>query len=399
MRDGPLKGIRVLDMASVVSGPMAGALFSDHGADVVKIERPGGDIQRHVGSSRNGFSGSFHVLNRGKRSVSLDLKKPDAVKIVEQLAKKSDVLIENYRPGVMEKLGLGYQSLASLNKSLVYVSISGFGHIGPEAKLKAYDPIIQAKSGITLIQGEKRGEGPEQVNQLIFDKLTANAAYHSALAALLACSRNGTGQHVQVSMLEAAISFLWPDSGSDFILQGDGIDHRPPIRAAGLLLKASDGWISLMALSDQEFAGFCRGLNLEAMRTDPELNTLASRIRNREKFQDLIDTVILPLAQTLTVSQIKEAMDENQVPCYKIMDLKDLPNDDQIKALNIFREVDHPIAGKLREARPPANFSATPPLPPGPAPLPGQHTEEVLLEVGYSDADITKFQKEGVFGS
>ena len=177
--NGPLDGVRVLDLSAVVSGPLTARLLADFGADVIKVERLEGDIQRNVGSKRQGFSGSFHMLNRGKRSLAIDLSRPESRQVVQRIAADVDVVIQNFRPGVVQRLGIDYESLAAVNPRLLYLSISGFGQIGPRARDRAYDPIIQAFSGMANVQGLKRGQGPEQVNQLILDKLTAYTGVHA----------------------------------------------------------------------------------------------------------------------------------------------------------------------------------------------------------------------------
>jgi len=212
---GPLAGFRVVDLSAVVSGPLTGALLADQGADVIKVERTGaGDIQRNVGSRRNGFSGFFHVLNRGKRSIAVDLGTPEGIELVQRLAADADVVIQNFRPGVVDRLGIGYDALAEVNAGLVYLSISGFGPSGPRAGDRAYDPIIQAFSGMTDVQGRihrEHPDRPEQVNMLLLDKLTAWTGCQAITAALLARSRSGQGQHITLAMLDVAVSFAWSD--------------------------------------------------------------------------------------------------------------------------------------------------------------------------------------------
>ena len=191
--NGPLDGVRVLDLSAVVSGPLTARLLGDFGADVIKVERLEGDIQRNVGSKRQGFSGSFHMLNRGKRSLAIDLSKPESKQVVRRIAADVDVVIQNFRPGVVQRLGIDYESLSAVNPRLLYLSISGFGQVGPRARDRAYDPIIQAFSGMANVQGLKRGQGPEQVNQLILDKLTAYTGVQALCAALYHRERSGRG--------------------------------------------------------------------------------------------------------------------------------------------------------------------------------------------------------------
>ena len=267
---GPLEGFKVLDLAAVVSGPLTGALLADQGADVIKVERIGrGDIQRHVGSQRNGFSGFFHVINRGKRSIALDLGAKQGTQIVHKLAEQADVVIQNFRPGVVDRLGIGYDDLSANNPGLIYLSISGFGQTGPRAADRAYDPIIQTYSGIAAVQGRldlDHPEQPQQVNMLLLDKLTAWTAHQAITAALLARSKSGKGQLIELSMLDTAIAFGWCDTAADLILQTEDaegndagpIDERPPVGASGQLMQYADGWGATMTLSQDEFIGLCK---------------------------------------------------------------------------------------------------------------------------------------------
>jgi len=378
---GPLTGVTVVDLSAVVSGPLTGAVLADLGADVIKVEKLEGDIQRNVGSRRNGFSGSFHVLNRGKRSIALDLKDPAVTPVLHRLIAQADVLIQNFRPGVVQRLGLGFEAMQRLNPKLIYLSISGFGPDGPEAGKRAYDPIIQAYSAMASVQGLKRGEGPEQVNQLIMDKLTAHTGAQAIAAALYARERTGAGEHIELSMLDTAVSFMWPDAGADVILQGDDIEHRPPIAAAGQLVELADGWASFMTLSDAEFAGLCRALHLDELQADPMFQTLMSRQRNREAYIERLSTALLK-RKTMTVKAFLARLDAEQVPAASVKLLDDLHNDPQLIANNLFRERDHPVAGKLRETRPAARFLNATLTPARYAPSIGEHTDIILKELG-----------------
>ena len=394
---GPLDGVRVLDLSAVVSGPLTAALLADQGAEVIKVERPGGgDIQRNVGSRRHGFSGSFHLLNRGKRSISLDLSDPDGVNIVHKLAASADVSLQNFRPGVADRLGVGYKDLARVNPAIIYLSISGFGQTGPNAGKRAYDPIIQAYSGMAGVQGRRRdgqpGGVPTQVNQLLMDKLTAWTGFQAITAALFhrerAAARTGArqqGQHIELSMLDTAIAFLWPDAGADNILQGEGIEHHLPLAAAGTLIEMEDGWGAVMVLSDQEFQGMCTALDLPELAADERFNQLASRIKNRAAYLEEGVRLIAAAAGKLTTAEVEARLVAEQVPFARIRSLEDLPDDAQTQANKLFFERDHPVAGRMRETRPAAIFSGTPATGGGFAPTAGQHSREILAEIGLAD--------------
>ncbi len=380
---GPLEGVRVLDLSAVVSGPLTGALLADLGAEVIKVEKLEGDIQRNVGSQRNGFSGSFHVLNRGKRSIALDLKSTFAQPVLRKLIAESDVLIQNFRPGVIDRLGLGYETVSQWHPKLIYLSISGFGALGPQQAKRAYDPIIQTYSGMASVQGLRRGQGPEQVNQLIMDKLTASTGAQAVCAALFSRERSGLGEHIELSMLDTAVAFLWPDAAADVILQGEEIDHRPAISAAGQLVELKDGWAAFMILSDQEFEGFCRALSLSDLRVDDRFNSLHRRQQHRNEFSEALKVALVP-ARALDTDTFLQRLSDEHVPVSKVQFLEEIHNDPQVVANALLRERHHPVAGHLREARPAPVFKRAGLEPAGFAPTIGEHSEEILTELGLA---------------
>ena len=385
---GPLAGFKVLDLSAVVSGPLTAALLADQGANVIKVERLTGDIQRHVGSQRRGFSGFFHVLNRGKRSIALDLGRAEGKDIVRRLARDADVVIQNFRPGVVDRLGIGYTDLSAENTGLVYLSISGFGQTGPRASQRAYDPIIQSFSGIVEVQGRihlDHPDAPEQVNMLLLDKLTAYNGSQAITSALLARSKSGEGQHIELSMLDTAIAFSWADVAADLILQPDGdkpIDQRPPIGASGHLTEYADGWGATMTLSDAEFHGMCAAYDLPDLATDPRFSTIDSRMGNRNEYREALHTVVAAAAKKLTLDEAEDRLNRYEVPFARAGKLAELAADPQVQNNAVFRELNHPIAGKLREARPAAIFGGTPNQPAEPAPDIGEHTKIILQELG-----------------
>ncbi|MEZ5559619.1 MAG: CoA transferase [Pseudomonadales bacterium] len=393
---GPLHGFRVLDLSAIVSGPLTAALLADQGADVIKVERTGGDIQRHVGSRRNGYSGFFHVLNRGKRSIALDLGTAEGVQIVRRLAARSDVVVQNFRPGVVDRLGIGYDELSADNPGLVYLSISGFGSSGPRAGDRAYDPIIQCASGMTEIQGRihrEHPDQPEQVNMLLLDKLTAWTGCQAITAALLARARTGRGQHVELSMLDTAIAFAWSDTAADLILQGEGVDSRPPIGASGVLRRFRDGWGATMTLSQSEFEGMCRAFGLHDIADDPRFASLDLRHQHRTDLAATLNPRADDAAAMMTVAEAEARMREHDVPFARVNHLNELPDDPQIRNNRMFRELEHPIAGPLRDARPAPRFHGTPAEPGGPGPGVGQHTREILDEIGLGERADAWFEQ------
>lgn len=406
-KSGPLAGFRVVDLSAVVSGPLTGALLCDQGAEVIKVEKTTGDIQRHVGSKRNGFSGFFHVLNRGKRSIAADISRDAGRDIVHRLVRQADVVIQNFRPGVVDRLGIGYNALSKINPGLVYLSISGFGANGPNAKDRAYDPIIQAYSGIASVQGRIHPEHvdqPEQVNMLLLDKLTAQAGCQAITAALLERSKSNVGQHIELSMLDTAIAFCWADVAADLILQTDAtdpalapetIEQRPPIGASGSVHQFSDGWGAIMTLSQAEFEGMCAVYQLPHVLEDPRFSTLDARMNNRDASRELMQGEAAAAASKLTVAQAQALMRDHGVPFARVRTLTELPQDPQVQNNEMFRRLDHPIAGPLIDARPAPRFSRTPAAPGAPAPSVGQHTSEILAEIGLAEHSA-EYYKQGV---
>ena len=419
----PLSGIKVLDLSAVISGPMCAALLADQGADVIKVERVvKGDIQRHVGSSRGGLSGLFHVLNRGKQSLALDLKSEKARAVIFRLVEGMDVIIQNFRPGVVERLGLAWSDLQKINPRIVYLSINGFGASGPDANKKAYDPIIQARSGISWVQGDSGFEGygnkkdetdgddkfkrnnktankssrPEQVKHVLLDKLTAHQGAQAVTAALFQRERNGQGRHIEISMLDVAVSFIWSDAAADKILLGDNIDHRPPVRASGYLAKYKDDqWISTIAVSDAEFQALCKSFNMQWLAEDPRFKTIQMRQRNRAEWRAVMEANIDEVAAGLTVNEAISLLSQNQVPNGLAQNLDQLPNDEQVEHNKILVTTEHPVAGALREARPPPIVNGKASQPAGPAPMVGQHSRKILTDIGLEE-EIDQLIAEGI---
>lgn len=394
---GPLDGIKVLDLSAVVSGPFTGAMLADQGADVIKVERLEiGDIQRGFGTSKNGVTGTFHVLNRGKRSIAIDLATKKGIEIVLKLAEKSDVCIQNFRPGVVDRLGVGYEDLRKQNPAIIYLSISGFGLTGPAAERGAYDPIIQAYSGLTRAQGGAE-EAPVQVNQLIMDKLTALNSVSAIVSALYVREKTGTGQHIAVSMLDTALQFMWPDIGSDQILLDDDRDQRPPMGAAGQIVKFKDGYATMMAINPREIAATLKVFDVEFLLDDPRFATLEGRMANLEAWMEVRAQEIDSRALNITLDDMEQRCIEHKVPFGRANLIGDAPSDHHIAETGIFVEDDHPVAGRLRQTRPAAIFSETPAKAAGPAPTCGQHTQEILAEIGMED-EIEKLLADEIVG-
>jgi crotonobetainyl-CoA:carnitine CoA-transferase CaiB-like acyl-CoA transferase len=305
---GALEGIKVVDLSVMISGPLAGMLLADQGADVIKVESPGlGDIMRILGSSKGGVTGIFLNNNRGKRSLVLDLKKPEGLDVLKRLISEADVLIQNFRPGAMERLGLGYEDAAKLNPNLIYTSISGYGPDGPFSHRRVYDNVIQAGSGLASVQTDPATGIPSMYRTLVCDKTTAYTAAAAITSALFArATGKAAGQHVVVSMLDAAIAFMWPDSAMDAVLLDDDVKRAPTIGANYAVTQLADGYVSAGAVSDAEFKGLVAALGHPEMGDDPRFATAPSRMQH---LMELV-TLMRQYASATTVEVFLARCDE-----------------------------------------------------------------------------------------
>lgn len=387
---GPLSGIRILDLSIAATGPFAVALLADQGADVVKVERPGfGEIGRWIGVQVDGISALYQVCNRGKRCIAVDLDDTTGRDVVRALAARSDVVVQNWRPGVAEKLGVGYEDLR--RDDLVYVSISGFGDEGPYAHKGAYDTVIQAYGGIGWSQG---GTGePQFVRQVLADKVTALTASQAITSALLARERGHGGQHVHLSMLDAVVSYFWVDgAGNDTLLDGDG--SQPASFSAGARpFRFTDGWAVATPTANADFFGMCKAFGVDGW-DDPRLSSPSLRQQNPELTRALNERCH-QAAATMTTAEGMARMEVERVPCGIVYSPSELADDPHARAIGLFVDDVHPIAGRIRQPRHPALFDDTPARVGGPAPALGADTDAVLKELGFGDR-IAQLRESGI---
>ena len=387
---GPLDGFKILDLSAVLSGPLATMWLADQGANVIKVEPFHGDIVRAMGGG-DGITPSFLSANRGKKGIAVDLKTPQGLALVMRLAAEADVLVQNFRPGAIERMGLGYDTVTEVNPNIVYCSISGFGETGPYAHKRVYDPVIQSLSGLADIQRDRETGRPKMIRTVIPDKTTGLTAAQAITAALLSRERTGKGQHVKVAMIDAMISLTWAEGMAGYTIIGNE-DKVPPQLAPDLIFETSDGYITAGAISNAEWQGMCKALNKEEWVADERFNTPAGRVKNNAQRLNLTAEVIAtkPTAHWLKV------MDENSVPSAPVLSRKELLQHEQIIANKLIEEMHQPGLGAVRQPRPAARFSETPAVISGPAPLLGEHTREVLSNLGLSDTDIDELYAQNI---
>ena len=383
---GPLHGVKVVDLSVMISGPLAAMMLADQGADVVKVESPGlGDIMRFIGSSKGGITGIFANNNRGKRSIVVDLKTDDGRDVLRRLIADADVLIQNFRPGAMERLGLGWDAAHALNPRLIYVSISGFGPDGPHSHRRVYDNVIQAASGLASVQTDPANGTPSLFRTLLCDKVTSYTAAQAITAALYARATGAAeGQHVVLAMLDAAIAFMWPDSAMDAVLMDDDATRSPTIGSNYAVTTLADGHAAVSTVTDSEFAGLCNALGHPEIGSDPRFATLGARMLH---IPELV-MMLRDYAAATTVEQFMAGADLHDVPASKINSIGELPFDPQVVHNEVFVERCHPHGGMLREPRPAPRFSATPATVSTHAPMHGEHSDEIVTELGLDAADL-----------
>jgi crotonobetainyl-CoA:carnitine CoA-transferase CaiB-like acyl-CoA transferase len=389
---GALDGIRIVDFSQVIAGPLATRVLADQGADVIKVEPPVGDILRHMGGIA-GLSPTFATVNRSKRSLVLDVKKSGAAEALARLVARADVFVQNSRPGAMERLGIGPTQLLAANPRLVYVSISGFGETGPYAHKRVYDPIVQGMSGLCDIQGAGTGP-PGLVRVIVPDKVTALTAAQNITAALLARERTGKGQHLRLSMLDAVIAFVWPEGMAYHTFVGEGRQIKPVPRR-DLVFKTKDGHMIASTVAHREFQGFCRAVGKSEWLEDPRFSSTAGLVANATARLEMMAEVLA----TRTTGEWLEALDREDVPCGPVLTRDRIHEHAQVRANGILVEDEHPVAGRMRQPRPAERLDATPSAISRPAPMLGQHSDEVLREAGFAAEEIASLRGAGALGA
>jgi crotonobetainyl-CoA:carnitine CoA-transferase CaiB-like acyl-CoA transferase len=391
-----LDGIRVLDLTRALAGPFCTLMLGDYGADVIKIEMPGsGDDTRHWGPPFIGQESAYFLsINRNKRSLTLNFKEPQAVEAFLKLVERSDVVVENFTPGVMARLGLDYERVKSANPRIIYCSISGFGQSGPYKSRPAYDQIMQGISGLMSITGEPEGE-PEKIGIAVTDIGAGMWAAFAVLAALRHREQSGEGQYIDVAMLDAQVAWLTYQAGYFFA------NNQPPQRLGKAhptlvpyqAFMGQDGkYFNVAVGSERLWERFCQGIHREDLKDHPDYATNGDRVRNRSSIVPRLQEHFLTRPSTEWVEDLQAV----SVPAGPINDLADVFSDPQVRHRDMFLEIPHPTLGSIKQTGLPLKFSQTPGGLDRHPPLLGEHNQEILEGLGYSEADIEQLAEQSV---
>lgn len=380
---GPMDGISVVELSVALTGPLAVAMLVDQGAEAIKVEQPGfGDQGRHLGVTSGGMSALFQVCNRGKRSLAIDCRDERGRDVVLDLMASADVVVQNMRPGAVDRLGLGYEAASARNPDLIYASLSGFGPDGPYSRRRAYDTVVQALAGVAANQTGANDDTPTFVRQALADKVTAYTAAQAITAALFARERGAGGQHVRLSMLDSVVAFMFADSaGHEIALDNEQphLDQSPTARQKAIALR--DGHVAVTPVTDDEFHGLARAFGVDS--SDPAVATIADRFHHREATSRILREVHAAAAQVALADGVAQ-LEAEDVPFGVVLEMEQVADDPQIRHNRVLVEHDHPMMGRVRQPRPAARFDRTPAdLREPSAPSLGQHNDEVLAEYGW----------------
>lgn len=394
MAQGPLKGMRVIELAHIMAGPVCGLMLADMGADVIKVEKPDGDdSRRFVPPDINGEAAAYMMMNRNKRGIALNLKKPQAVEVLRKLLAEADVVIENYRKGTMDRLGLGYDILAKANPRLIYCEISGFGRTGPYAERGGFDLIAQGMSGLMSVTGEGPGRPPVKVAAPISDINAGILAAMGVSAAYANMLKTGKGQKVDTSLFEAAIVQTYWQSAIAFATgeKPEPLGSAHPLNAPYQAFQTSDGWINVGAANQSNWLRFLEVVSARDLNDDPRFATNQDRMQNLPALVDILNGY---LSRDTTENWLAR-MDAALLPAGPVNDILQMHDDPQARARDMIVEVDHPRAGKVKTLGHPVKYSETPASVVRPAPGLGQHTRDILNQVGYESAEIETLLQNG----
>ena len=393
---GPLEGVKILDLTAKISGPTTTMILADQGAKVIKVENPRfGDYTRIVSTNRNGFSASFLNNNRNKYSVAINLKEKDGVELLKGMVKECDVFIQNFRPGVIERMGLGEKVLRKLNQSLVYVSISGFGFSGPYSQKPVYDPLVQALSGLTTVQAGSDKKRPRLVRTILPDKLTGYATAQAICASLYQKLRSGKGDHIRVSMLDTVLSFLWGSDMGGHTFVGDEYETETAQSFIDLIYETADGYISVAVQSDKEWSALCNAFQRKDLIKDKRFLTAELRHKNINDRLEITQEVL----KEKKSGEWLELLTQLDVPCAPVLTRKEAIKHSQVISNRSIKEINHSKAGKIRQCVPSPRFSRFPMKFIKEAPGLGVDTEKILIDFGISKQTIKSLLQRDIISS
>lgn len=383
----PMEGVKVLEFSTMITASFAAMMLGEQGASVIKVEPIElGDPMRFLGTSKGGISGLFANCNRSKKSVRLDIKSDEGRKVIEELAADADIVLCNFRPGVMDSLGLGSDHLRAINPRLIYCGISGFGTEGPERNTPAYDPVIQAQSGFAAVQGEGK-DGPEFVRNLTCDKVTAYTACQAVTAALYQREKTGEGQHIDLSMMDAGLFFLFPDGFMHRTLLDEDAEQAQPLSAILYdLTLTKDGAITMSAANQAQQVGMLTAIDQLHLFADERFNSQEKLIRNIEQLREILREAFLEFETEPLLAKLKE----HDVPAAKCLDYDEVLDHAQYAANGSIDQFDHPYMGNMVRVKLPAQFGGERVEPGSASPAHGEHTEEVLKSLGRTDEEIAR---------
>ena len=387
----PLAGLEVIELSNMITCSLAAMTMAAQGATVIKVEPPQrGDQMRPLGTQKNGVSGFFHNCNRGKRSLAIDLKSEAGVEAVKKLAARADVLLHNYRPGVMDRIGLGSDVLRKINPRLVYVAVSGFGKQGPMADKPAFDHVIQGMSGLTNLQSPD-DNGFDHIRTFICDKVTSYTVCQAATAALVARATTGEGQHIDISMLHACLAFMWPDGMMHKTLKDDDRFEMSPGADYFQTLNFSDGAVAVAALTDTHWQAVLPLIGYPELLETPLFSSIASRMSNMKEVGKVLKNPRLDIGVEKAVAVLKAA----DVPCAPCLHQNEIEANEQIQAIDALETYVTKAMGKLTVPRPPVQFDGATTSQAKPSPLLGEHSRQVLSELGWDNSAIDQLVSMG----
>jgi crotonobetainyl-CoA:carnitine CoA-transferase CaiB-like acyl-CoA transferase len=389
----PLEGVKVLEFSTMITASFAAMMMAEQGAEVIKVEPIElGDPMRFLGSSKGGISSLFANCNRGKESLRMDIKSEQGREIVNALVAETDVVLCNFRPGVMDKLGLGSESMRAINPRLIVGAVTGFGTEGPDRDKPAYDPVIQAQAGFAAVQGQGK-ESPEFVRNLTCDKVTAYTVCQAVTAALYQREKTGEGQHIDLSMMDAGLYFLFPDGFMHQTLLDEDADHQAPLSELLYELTITkDGAVTLSAATQAQQIGMLSAVDQLPLLADERFNSQEKLIQNLNEFREIVKGEFLKFGTDELLALLKE----NDVPAAKLLGYQDVIDHPQYAANESIDTIDHPYMGNMRRVKPPAKFTGQRLAPASNSPAHGEQTRAILTRLGRNDSEIDSLVDAGI---